>query len=87
MGIGVVAWRQRIGDVFLVWDTYSGILHLTGHEDKARVTCRLACIVVVLLLIAGVESNPGPVKLEDIVHRLDDLTHCMDNLMQELRDT
>ena len=44
-------------------------------------------MIVVLLLIAGVESNPGPVKLEDIAHRLDDLTHRLDNLMQELRDT
>ena len=49
--------------------------------------CCLACIVVVLLLIASVESNHGPVKLEDIVHRLYDLMHRLDNLMQELRDT
>ena len=67
--------------------TYSVILHLSGHVDKARVKYHLACIVVVLLLIACVESNPRPVKLEDIAHWLDDLTHRLDNLMQELRDT
>ena len=87
MGFGVAAWRQRIRMFSQYGATYSGTSNLFSHVDKTRVTCCLACIVVVLLLIAGVESNPGPVKLEDIAHRLNDLTHRLDNLIQELQDT
>ena len=53
--------------------------------------CFAVCVIALLLLISGVEPNPGPVKNEDIARRMDDLTtkyedivRHMDVLMQEL---
>jgi hypothetical protein len=80
MGIGLVAWRCAIGSFSHFGPYFGCVLHLSGFAHSSRVTPRLACIIAVLLAVGGVELNPGPTKLEDIAHRIDDL-------FTELRDT
>ena len=59
---------------------YGCAIRLSSLACFSRVTPRLAYILAMLLSIGGVELNPGPVKLEDIAARID-------NLFTELRDT
>lgn len=81
MGVGLETWRQRIGSFSQLGAFYCGAVHLSGIARYSRVTPRLACVIVLLLIISGVELNPGPApKMDDFVQRLDDL-------FRELRDT
>ena len=83
MGIGVEEWRQRIG-LFSSPRTSKGLSCSSGLVlptlFKPRLAC-VACVLAMLLLIGGVEQNPGPAT------KTDDLARRMDDLFQELRDT
>ena len=78
MGISIEVWRQRIG-------CFSNGVSLSGvcgrRSGLAHVMPHIACAIAVLLLIAGAQPNPDPTtKLNETVHRLNDL-------FKELRDT
>ena len=83
MGIGVDEWRQRIG-LFSSPRTSKGLSCSGGLVlptlFEPRLAC-VACVLAMLLLIGGVEQNPGPAT------KTDDLVRRMDDLFQELRDT
>lgn len=85
MGIGIEAWRQRIGS-FSQYGTLShGSVRLTGLARYSRVTPRLACIIAIVLVIGGIELNPGPpnTKLDDVVRRLDTISTSLDDAVRD----
>lgn len=77
MGIGIDTWRQRIGTFSHHGACSSGVL--TDLARRTRVTPRLACVIGLLLIVGGVELNPGP--------KQDDVSQRLDQLFKELRDT
>ena len=77
MGISIDAWRQRIGAFLQHGGSYNGVLSHAVYG--ARVTPRFACVIALLLIVAGVEVNPGPPK--------EDMNHRLEQLFNELRDT
>jgi hypothetical protein len=81
MGIGIAAWRLRIGSFSQFLSCYRG---LSGFAQHAAVTPRLACIIAILLLVGGVELNPGPGQPKQ---QLDDIMRRIDQLFDELRET
>jgi hypothetical protein len=81
MGIGIAAWRQRIGSFSQFASCYRG---LSGFARHATVTPRLACIIALLLIVGGVELNPGPGQPKQ---QLDEIVHRIDQLFNELRET
>lgn len=56
MGICTDTWRRRIGAFSQRRAEYCGL----GIARHARVTPRFACVIVLLLILGGVEVNPGP---------------------------
>ncbi len=86
MGVGIETWRQRIGS-FLQYGSISGrAVRLSGLACHSRVTPRLACILAVLLIIGGVELNPGPRGSAEPTSKIEDIVHRLDDLFTELRD-
>ena len=77
MGISTEAWRQRVGAFSQHGRCYNGVLLHVVY--CARVTPRFACVIALLLIVAGVEVNPGPPK--------DDMNHRLERLLNEVRDT
>lgn len=80
MGVSTEIWRQRIGSFSPFPKSVDRHSHLFSPAGRSRVTPRWACVIAALLFIAGVELNPGPTKIDDVLLRIDDL-------MKELRDT
>ena len=76
MGIDLMAWRQRVGSFFpsrrlnFCWSSSS--LRFAAFNGKRCVSRRVAYVICMLLLMAGVESNPGP-TVADLSHRIDDI--------------
>ena len=76
MGIDLMAWRQRVGSFFpsrrlnCCWSSSS--LRFAAFNGKRSVSRRVAYVICMLLLMAGVESNPGP-TVADLSHRIDDI--------------
>ncbi len=69
MGIAVEQWRASIGQFAFVFQSF-GISKWTLRRD-GHTSLRLCVLLTSLLLLAGVEPNPGPIKLDDIAARLD----------------
>ncbi len=86
MGIGVEEWRRRIG-MFSSPPGCKGSAHTAGLllpvRFKPRLLCVAACVLIVLLVIGGVEQNPGP----HAGGKDDDLAKRLDDLFQEIHDT
>ena len=70
IGISTDAWRQRIGAFSKHGRCYNGVLLHAVY--CAGVTPRFAYVIALLLIVAGVEINPGSPK-EDMNHRLERL--------------
>ena len=66
MFFNVFAWKKSV----------------SGHDSRFRSASlvRKSLVIAILLLIGGVELNPGPAKIDDVLHR-------MDALIAELADT
>ena len=83
MGICIEVWRQRIRNSFIGNHIYKSCSlpssRLAGFGGS-RV--RLACIICIFLLMAGIEANPGPPK-----QNMSDLARRMDDILAELKDT
>ena len=69
MGISVEQWRTRIG-------SFCQKVVFQNHFGHTKTGCniRLLCVIALLLLIGGVEVNPGPTVAE-ISKRLDEFIH------------
>ena len=66
MGISADQWRAKIG-------LFQQKVHIHfGHSKSTGCNIRLACVIAFLLLIGGVEPNPGPTVAE-LSKRLDEL--------------
>ena len=76
MGISTDAWRWRTGAFSQHGRCYNGVLLHAVY--CVRVIPRFACVIALLLIVAGVEVNPGPPK--------DDMNHRLERLFNEVRD-
>jgi hypothetical protein len=85
MGIGIEAWRQRIGSFSQYGVLSRCSVCLTGLACHSRVTPRWACVIAIMLVIGGIELNPGPpnTKLDDIIWRLDTITTSLDDAVRD----
>lgn len=80
MGVCISVWRLRIGSFSVFSQKLSACACRVTHTlSTCHASLRVTCIIGLLLLIAGVESNPGP--------KYDDLTHQLNDILTELRDT
>ena len=77
MGISIDAWRQRIGAFSQHRGCYCGVLWHAVY--CAQITHRFVYVIAVLLIVAGVEVNPGPPK--------EDMNLRLEQLFNEARDT
>jgi hypothetical protein len=59
MGIGIVTYRARIGGFAFERKVESGI-RVKGQESSLVKIWFLGLVILLLLVIGGVEANPGP---------------------------
>lgn len=78
MGISIVVWRARIG---LFFGASKGAK--TGKSEMSKRKCKCLFFLIYLLVIGGVELNPGP-SIEDVYKLIQDSTEKMEKHFKEL---
>ena len=70
MGIFAVQWRCAIGTFFHDFCYFKPTL--VGWHATCHASLRLVCMLALLLVMTGIETNPGP-TVADVSRRLDEL--------------
>ena len=91
MGIDITTWRVRIGKVSLfsrVCRLHSvSCLLMRGILLTHIIVSRQACFaLVILLFMAGIELNPGPVTCADLAALITNLSHTVTSGFQQCND-
>ena len=70
MGISTVQWRCAIGTFFHDFCRFKPTL--VGRYATCHASLRLVCMLALLFVMVGIETNPGP-AVADVSRRLDEL--------------
>ena len=85
---GIYSYSQRISlpvRVFVLVTCHASVIRIDGCVS-VHIGFRLALCMSILLLCAGIESNPGPPKYDDLASKVDTLLDELKSLRKDTTD-